>query len=257
MDSNHDRADREQWNKAYERDGFVVVRQFLSGESLVRLQAELERYIREVVPGLPDGDAFYEDRARPETLKQLNRLQGDASLAEYLRHPSWNELARSLLGEACQAEGMEWFNKPPGTNHATPPHQDNFYFCLAPPQVLTMWLALDEVDEENGCLRYIPGSHLRGIRPHVRTTTLGFSQGIPDYSAADYAAEVPIVMRPGDLTVHHGNTIHRADANRSLVRHRRSVALVFRGVSCVRDTTAFQRYLASSKSQREEFGLKS
>ena len=256
MDTVRDSETMGRWKEAYDRDGYVVIRQFLSGSAFARLQLDLERYIREVVPSLPDGDAFYEDRSNPQTLKQLNRLQGDETLAEYLRHPAWNDLARCLLGEACQAEGMEWFNKPPGTNHATPPHQDNFYFCLAPPQVLTMWLALDDVDEENGCLRYVPGSQLRGIRPHLRTTTLGFSQGIPDYTAADYAAEAPIVMSAGDLTVHHGNTIHRADANQSTMRHRRSFAMVFRGASCVRDATAFQRYLASSKAQREEFGLK-
>ncbi len=249
--------DYESLKAAYDREGYVVVRQFLPASEFQELRDELDRYVRDVVPGLPDGDAFYEDRTRPETLKQLNRLQGDAAFAAYLRHPSWNELARCLLGEPCKAEGVEWFNKPPGTHHVTPPHQDNFYFCLSPPQVLTMWLALDDVDEENGCLRYIAGSHLHGIRPHVRTTTLGFSQGIETYTPADFAAETPIVMRAGDLTIHHGNTIHRADANRSSTRHRRSFAMVFQGASCVRDTTAYQRYLVSAKAQRETFGLQS
>jgi len=38
-----------------------------------------------------------------------------------------------------QGDAPEWFNKPPATNHITPPHQDNYYFCLEPPNVVTIW----------------------------------------------------------------------------------------------------------------------
>ena len=239
----------------YDREGFVVLRGFLVGVELAELQRNLDRYIGEVVPHLPEGDAFYEDRTRPETLKQLNRMQQDPYFAAILSHPRWKSTAESLLGEPASAHGAEWFNKPPGTDHATPPHQDNFYFCFTPPRVLTMWLALDDVDVENGCLRYIPGSHLRGIRPHNRTKTLGFSQGISDYGANDFSAEAAIAARPGDLLIHHGNTIHRADPNRSPVRHRRSFAIVFQGESCRRDDAAYQRYLRSAADQHRQMGL--
>lgn len=245
------------YKPSYDADGYVVVRGFLTAAALTELTDNLDRYIREVVPHLPDGDAFYEDRSRPETLKQMHRIEQDAFFAEYLRRPFWRTAAESLLGETAQApNGAEWFNKPPHTQHPTPPHQDNYYFCLTPPQVLTMWLALDPVDEENGCLRYVRGSHLRGIRPHARTKTLGFSQGISDYGEADRGQEVAVPAQPGDLLVHHGNTIHRADANRSATRHRRSFGVVFKADSCRRDEDAYLRYSQSSKAQREEFGLK-
>lgn len=237
----------------YKHAGYVVVRQMLPADQFRELTANVDRYIREVVPGLPAGEAFYDaDRSRPETLKQLQRMEQDAYFAGYMKHPLWKSLAESILGEEAHASGVEWFNKPAGTNHITPPHQDNYYFNFAPPQVLTMWMALDPVDEENGCLRYVPGSHQRGIRPHGRTKTLGFSQGITDYDDEDRAIEVPIVLQPGDVTIHHGNTIHRADANQSTTRHRRSFAMVFKGVSCRRDEAAFARYLASSKAHEEQ-----
>jgi phytanoyl-CoA hydroxylase len=241
---------------AYDTDGVVVIRGFLPTDELNRLKDNLDRYIREVVPHLPDGDAFYDDKSRPETLKQLNRIQQDPFFADYLKHPLWMQAATSLLGEPAWVHGAEWFNKPPNTQHPTPPHQDNYYFCLTPPKVLTMWLALDPVDEENGCLRYIKGSHLAGIRPHNRTKTLGFSQGISDYSDVDRARETPVPAEPGDVLIHHGNTIHRADANRSTTRHRRSFGMVFQAHSCVRDEAAFQRYTESSKAQQQEMGLK-
>ena len=241
---------------AYDRDGFVVVRGFLPPEELAELKQNLDRYIHDVVPKLPDADAFYDDRSRPETLKQMQRMGCDPFFADYCCNPRWVNLAQALLGEPAACDQPEWFNKPPGTNHVTPPHQDNYYFCLAPPSVLTIWLALDSVDAENGCLRYVAGSHLRGYRPHARSKVLGFSQGITDFSAEDFTRERAIFMQPGDVVVHNGMTIHRADANHSPTRNRRSFALVFKGISCRRDQAAYDRYLASARQQHQEMGLK-
>ncbi|MBI2807791.1 MAG: phytanoyl-CoA dioxygenase family protein [Planctomycetes bacterium] len=239
----------------YDRDGFVIVRQFLPTIELNALARNLDRYLGEVVPSLPDSAAFYVDRARRETLKQMQHMGVDPFFRDYTKHPLWCALARALVGEEASSESPEWFNKPPGTNSPTPPHQDNYYFCLTPPHVVTIWLALDPVDEENGCLRYVAGSHLRGIRPHERTNVLGFSQGITDFGPDDSAREAPVHLRPGDAVAHHGNTIHRAEPNRSAARHRRGFAMVFKGISCRRDAEAYARYQADLDHQHKGLGL--
>ncbi|MDG2130666.1 MAG: phytanoyl-CoA dioxygenase family protein [Fuerstiella sp.] len=237
--------------------GYIVVRQFLDGNELTLLTAELARYIGEVVPQLSDAAAFFDDRQHPETLRQLQHMTGDEFFSNYTSHPKWKTLAEELLGEEADCESPEWFNKPPGSNHPTPPHQDNYYFNLTPPNVLTMWVALDAVDAENGCLRYLPGSHKNGARPHERSSVLGFSQGISDYSDQDKAQEVPVHLQPGDVTVHHGWTVHRADSNRSAHRHRRSFAMVFNGTSCERDEEAYRRYEHALATQHNSLGLES
>ena len=57
--------------------------------------------------------------------------------------------------------------KPPHHGGPKPYHQDNFHFqCFPADHVTTAWIALDDVDEENGCLRYISGSHKEGMIPH-------------------------------------------------------------------------------------------
>ena len=239
----------------FERDGFVVVRQLLGPEEQASLHAALDRYIRDVVPGLAASHAFYDDRSRPETLKQLQHMGTDVFFQAYRRHPRWCLLATSLLGEPVEAQEPEWFNKPPGTNHVTPPHQDNYYFNLVPPRVVTIWMALDRVDRENGCLRYVAGSHRRGFRPHDQSRVLGFSQGITDYGDDDFAREVEIHLAPGDVVVHHGMTIHRAEANQSIDRQRRAFAMVFRGESCRRDEERFAAYQAALGRQHAELGL--
>ncbi len=238
----------------FDRDGFVVVRQFLSGGELLELERELGRYIAQVVPTLADAHAFYHDRNDPGSLKQLQHMGCDPFFEAYRRNPHWRQLAARLLGEAADAQEPEWFNKPPGCDHPTPPHQDNYYFCLDPPNVATLWLALDDVDEDNGCLRYVAGSHRCGIRPHGRTEVLGFSQGITDYGSDDRNAERAVHLRVGDLVAHHGNTIHRADPNRTVDRHRRAFAMVFRGESCRRDEAAFSRYESALRLQHAGLG---
>ncbi len=245
-----------EYKSTYDRDGFVIVRQLLSPGDFAELSRELARYIREVVPTLPDKYAFYDDKSRPETLKQLQHMDIDPFFREYYQHPVWTALAAALVGEEVVSMGPEWFDKPPETSKHTPPHQDNYYFCLKPPHVVTVWMALDDVDDGNGCLRYVRGSHLLPIRPHSRSSVLGFSQGITDYGPADEAREVRIHLSPGDVVAHHGNTIHRADANASASRNRRAFAMVLKGVSCRRDEEAFSRYQAALKQQHEALGLK-
>jgi phytanoyl-CoA hydroxylase len=246
----------EPYKSDFDRNGFVIVRQLLSPPELAELRGNLDRYIREVVPTLPDSSAFYDDKSRPETLKQLQHMGCDPFFEAYREHPKWLGLAETLIGEKARAEEPEWFNKPPKSPHVTPPHQDNYYFCLKPPNVLTIWMAMESVDAENGCLTYVAGSHKLGVRPHARSGILGFSQGISDYGPDDEAKEMKVSLQPGDVVAHHGNTIHRADPNRSATRYRRAFAMVFKGVSCRRDEEAFGNYQAALKAQHQQMGLK-
>jgi len=120
---------------------------------------------------------------------------------------------------------------------------------LIPSEALTLWFALDEVNEENGCVRYVTGSHKKGLRPHVLSNVLGFSQGIADWSAQDEAQEVKGLVHPGDLLAHHCDTIHRAGANLSH-RSRRAVAIIYYAAHAVPDLQARARYLESFQRQR-------
>ena len=245
-----------QHREAFDREGFVVVRNFLPPDEFAQLTDNLDRYLRDVVPNVPHHGAFYHDNSRPETLKQVQHMaQFDPFFEEYRTNPRWQALARAILGEAVNTQQPEWFNKPPGIDHPTPPHQDNYYFNLKPPNTASIWMALDPVDEENGCLRYVIGSHLKGIRPHDQTSVLGFSQGVSDFSDADEDAEVAVSLQPADAVVHHCEAIHRADANRSPTRHRRAFAIVYQGVSCKVDAEGRAKYEQALKNQHDGMGL--
>jgi len=226
----------------FEEDGFVAVRGFCNGEELQAIESALATFIEEVAPSLPPEQVFYEDKTDRSTLKQIQRMHEIDEFfgAFFERKP--RQLAEELLGEPVIAKNLQYFNKPPGIGKATPAHQDGQYFMLEPCHALTMWMALDPVDEENGCVRYLRGSHHDGLRPHERTQTLGFSQGIMDYGKNEPREEVPCPANPGDLLAHHALTVHRADANLSRTRSRRALGFIFYGESARGNTDAHEKY---------------
>lgn len=236
----------------FEREGFVAVPGFLDDDAVAECHRQLERFFVDVVPGMPADQVFFEDKNDRSTLKQLQRMhQYDEWFCEFFNGAP-RRLAAELLGSEVTGENLQYFNKPPGVGQPTPPHQDGFYFKLDPPEALTMWMALDDVDEENGCIRYLAGSHRMGMRPHGITGTLGFSQGISDYGTAeDVASETPIHANPGDLLAHHALTVHRADGNRSGTRSRRALGFIFYSVNAKEDTAARKTYQEQLAAQQK------
>ena len=62
---------------------------------------------------------------------------------------------------------------------------------------LTLWLALEDVDEENGCMYYVPGSHKQGLLQHYKTDMIGFSQALVDYTNDMAVKEIPMRVKRG------------------------------------------------------------
>lgn len=226
------------------RDGYVALAQFLNHSELMELRDNVDRFIAKVLPSLPVEHVFYEDRDDASTLKQIQQMwQYDAWFHQLFTLGRFPELAQQLLGGPVVPRNMQYFNKPPAVGQPTPPHQDGYYFMLEPCEAVTMWLALEDVDEETGCVRYVKSSHAQGMREHARTETLGFSQGIVDYPReSDRANEVAFPAGPGDLLVHHALTIHRADGNRSTTRSRRALGMIYYSHRAQEDADAHAKY---------------
>ena len=233
----------------FSSEGFVVLRDFLSSDEVSDLIKNVNRFIAEVVPTLPEDQVFYEEKGKLETLKQIQFMfKHDDYFQSLMVGSRFEQLAAQLLGNPVRPVNMQYFNKPPGYGKATPAHQDGAYFMLEPNEAVTMWLALDEVDEENGCLRYSPHSHSTGLHPHARTDTLGFSLALVTHTTQ---GEVPVIAHPGDLAVHHAATRHRAEGNRSTTRSRRAVGFIYYSTKAVEsmDKKRYQEELSRELKQ--------
>jgi phytanoyl-CoA hydroxylase len=210
----------------FQRDGYVVLRGFLTAAQAAAINVRIDDIV-ERAPTLENLGAFYEEPGVASSIMRLQNLEAhDEALRDFYFGDQLRQLAGDLLDTPATPRSLQWFGKPPRIGKVTPPHQDGFYYQLEPSEALTMWLSLDNVDAGNGCVRYLPGSHHVPWRPHSLSAVLGFSRGITDYGAADYASEQPMTTAPGDMIIHHCDVVHRADANTS-DRQRRALGMVF------------------------------
>jgi len=238
----------------FDNDGFIQIGGFLSPEEAGEVDENILRFIDEVLPKAPENTAFYENQDDPDTIKRLqNMARLDGYFEAMFESDRFTELARFLLADDVVPRDPQWFNKPARVGAVTPPHQDGFYFMLEPNEAVTLWIALDHIGEDNGCMRYVRGSHRRGMRPHQMSNVLGFSQGISDYSDADRQLEAPMLARPGDLFAHHSMIIHRADVNHS-PRRRSALGLVYFAASASQDKERAERYRRELFSKWEQEG---
>ncbi|MBI1301111.1 MAG: phytanoyl-CoA dioxygenase family protein [Alphaproteobacteria bacterium] len=237
--------DTKQLKIDFARDGFIYLPGFLQGDEVSDMRERLDQFISQHSPTLPTSLIKYEVHGEPTSLKMIQDLHVyDSYFADVLYDSTFTSLAGELLGEEVIGKTVEYFNKPPKIGKATPPHQDGYYFMLKPMSAVTMWMALEDVDAENGWVSYVKGSHKLGMRHHAYTNTLGFSQGIPDFGiAADIEKEVFFKTKPGDLLVHHALTIHRANPNTSQTRTRKALGLIYFGKSAQEDVAAKAAYV--------------
>lgn len=239
---------------SFDKDGYAYLPGFLTPEEVQELNKNIQRFITERMPAMSTGHYFYEDKNDTTTLKQMQDLEKyDPYFKTLAIDSKFETIAKVFLDENVICKTVEYFNKPPKIGKPTPPHQDGYYFMLDPQQAVTMWIALEKVDEENGCVKYVKGSHLKGMRTHGRTTTLGFSQQIVDFGTPeDMKDEVAFPAKPGDLLVHHSLTIHRAGANTTADRTRKAMGLIYWGVSAKEDKEAKERYMKQLAKEQEK-----
>ena len=138
-----------------------------------------------------------------------------AEFRRFVNDPRLQDLLREFLGGEPRLAEDQIFMKPPHFGSAKPYHQDNAYFKISPrDQVITAWIALDDVDESNGCLRYIDGSHLGEIVPHEPIPGEAFNLAPPE-ELIDLGKESLAIVKAGGVVFHHGQALHTSHRNES------------------------------------------
>ena len=121
---------------------------------------------------------------------------------------------------------------------------------------VTCWLALEKVDEENGCIHYVKGSHKSEYRPHGRSNVLGFSQGITDFgNDEDKKNTVSFPGEPGTFLIHNAKTIHWAEGNKSQTRTRKALGFIYYGESAEINQEAHDAYQEKLRKEMKEKNL--
>lgn len=139
---------------------------------------------------------------------------------DLLHHERILDCVEDLVGPNLVSVMTHYFSKEPSDQNQVSWHQDASYWPLTPSKVVTVWLAIDDVDMDNGPMTVIPGSHLHGQVPFEHSTeqernVLGQSVRDPLRWGGD---PVPFTMRAGQISMHTDLLLHGSEPNRSARR---------------------------------------
>ena len=227
----------------YEHDGVVRVPHFLSPDEVTAVRAELDRYIRDDLAAQPVDARTLE--ADEKTVRNLWRLE---KYNPFFRQLGEREDIRSLIAPLVHGESVlaavETFNKPARIGSGVPYHQDNAYFCQKPPDMLTVWIAIDEVTEANGPVFFVKGSHKAGMQPTQPSGVRGNSIGLATAPFVALVDQFCGLLNQGDATIHHCETIHHSAPN-TTDHPRLGLLLVYRASHTQTDPTLKEKYSAA------------
>jgi len=192
----------------YRRDGFLFPIDVLSTQEAGALRQELEALERET----PDGSL-------PKPIHRYMRVNCHyvMTLASRLvTDPRILDPVAGILGDDLLVWGCEFFIKEPGTGAVVTWHQDLTYWGLGETdEEVTAWLALSDVTVASGCMRFVAGSHRNNILGHKDTYAENnlLSRGQELAVDVDEEDAVDVVLKPGQLSLHHGRMFHASGPN--------------------------------------------
>ena len=144
-----------------------------------------------------------------------------SGLNDLVMAPRILDYVQDLLGPDLICTMTHYFCKEPGDAKQVAWHQDASYWPLTPSKVVTVWLAIDDVDEENGPMTVIPRSHRHGQIPFEELDDYDrnvLGQSVP--SPQEWGDEpVAFTMKAGQISMHsdlllHGSTPNSSDRRR-------------------------------------------
>ncbi len=191
----------------YQRDGFALLGQVLDLSEIAAIRAEEQRF--RPAPLRNDQDALgARTLFRSQVCAYSPVIRAVATNGRHLA------AVTRLIGADVALLYTQFVTKLPDADVIRgefPWHQDLGYVAILPlERVVTVWVALDDVDEVNGCVWVQPGSHRNGLLSHQRHSEASWHLTVP--VAGD---GVPARLKAGEAIAFTGLTLHRSKANAS------------------------------------------
>jgi ectoine hydroxylase-related dioxygenase (phytanoyl-CoA dioxygenase family) len=186
----------------YDRDGVVFPVAVFSAAAGARFLNELESIA---------------DYCGAEYLKRFDNLHLFFDWAyDLVTTESLLDVIEDVLGSDILIYGSLVFYKPPHDSSYVSWHQDSFYSGLHLTPSTSAWIALTPSNQDNGCMRVIPGSHRQGSLAHdnvLDDPNLLNRRGERIRMDVDEAKAVDVVLRPGEMSLHQSTIVHGSNPN--------------------------------------------
>lgn len=203
---------------AYRRDGFTVVSGAVDDALLAALIAAADRFGDEAKTLTADSATIELDDTA-STIgggSLIRRIKSphlhDPAFARALMSPSLLDMVEQLIGPDFRWHHTKLNAKQPSGSGQVEWHTDWGYYPHTNADLLEIAIAIDPSTEANGCLRVLPGSH-RG--PALDHTEAGIFVGAVRPNSFDGSKTVPLLLEPGDISIHHVRLLHGSGPNRT------------------------------------------
>jgi hypothetical protein len=199
-------ADSDLHRSAYRENGYVFPIRVMPPDEMADIRARLEAYL-----------AGASREPKEDLLLQFKVHMVFTWADRLIRHPAVLDAVEALIGPDILVWNTAVLIKKPQNRDFVSWHQDVYYWGNHPDHVVGAWIALADSTPENGCVQMIPGSHRGGILPHLDTFGADnmLSRGQQIEQPIDESQAVDIVLRPGEMSLHHTRTVHGSRPNRS------------------------------------------
>jgi hypothetical protein len=190
--------------EGFNRDGYVAPIRIFSAAEIADIRSYFDQLLAKVVAA--GGDSY--------SISSAHLKYG--RVYDILTNPRIVACVKDLLGPNVVAWGSHFFCKMPHDGKSVAWHQDASYWPLTPTKAVTAWLAIDDADCENACMRFIRGSHHFGhmtFRPSDSHEHNVLNQTIDN--AEQYGDPVDDVLKAGEISLHSDLLLHGSEANES------------------------------------------
>lgn len=186
----------------FKRKGFLSGLPIFSKEEMEQLNKELPS----LLTLLEDGETTKDIREWHETSKYLLDICLDNRILNYVEQ---------LLEVPFYMWASNFFIKEPHTKETVDWHQDSYYWPLDPKESVTVWIAFDDVDVENGAMQVIPSSHKVGIVNHIRKESDSVLSLVADTSQFNLEDVETLSLKKGSISIHDDKLMHCSPSNPS------------------------------------------
>lgn len=200
---------------AFDRDGFLRIEALTDASEIEVLLGLYDELFRQQ-GGFAAGDRIElnADTAAAALPQVVHPERYAPRLVQGTAWRSAQQIARQLLGPECVPTGNHAILKPARIGGATPWHQDEAYWDPRyAHRGVSVWLALQPATLENGCMRFLAGTHRGPVLPHELISSE--SHGLRLSGRVPEAREAICELPAAGATVHDGRTVHAAGPNRS------------------------------------------
>jgi hypothetical protein len=226
----------------YARDGFFFPYDVISESEAAALLADLQAAEAEVAA----------DRPRLSTLRSYPS-QLLPSYAALIRNPRLIDAVSQIIGPDVLVWSCGFFIKEAGSKSYVSWHQDLNYWGLDGEQEVTAWVALTPATIENGCMRFVPGSHRKKEVPHVDSFAQDnlLTRGQEIAVEVNEADAVNVVLRAGQASFHHGHMFHASGPNTT---NERRLGVAIRYVAPSMKQKSGAKLLVSQVAGKDAYG---